>query len=198
MISHQHKALFFHMPKCAGTSIECVLESCGFQKNLEEAFYQNQHSVSLFDQSKKQYADYIDSYYKFCFVRNPWDRMVSVWKKHALPLAESGRFPNINDFNAFIRKYPLPNKNILWHASSQFHQLKDPSFYNFIGRYENIEEDLFRALDAIGIINNISIPKLNQSSHSHYSNYYNEDSVKKVQEICKKEIDYFGYKFAYS
>jgi hypothetical protein len=197
MISHKHKALFFHMPKCGGTSIEHVLGSCGFQKSPREAFYQNQHSVSLFDQAKKEYADHIDDYYKFCFVRNPWDRMVSVWKKHALPFSESGRFPNINDFNTFIRKYPLPQKNILWHARSQFFQLKNPSFYNFIGRYENIEEHLFFVLDSIGATNNISLPKLNQSSHNHYSNYYNEYSVKKVGEMYKEEIDYFGYQFIY-
>lgn len=65
---------------------------------------------------------------------------------------------------------------------------------DFIGRVENIEEDLKKCFDIIGIKTN-KIPHINKTKHNNYRQYYNETTQKIVKEIYKKDIDFFNYKF---
>ena len=64
MISHKHKFIFTHIPKTGGTSITRALNPNAGIKNkpLKE--------MPLKDK---------EDYFKFTFVRNPWDRAVSMF-----------------------------------------------------------------------------------------------------------------------
>lgn len=66
MICHKHKFVFVHIPKCAGVSIYHV-----FQTERKD-----QHHKRLCDLCAETRST-TKNYFKFCFVRNPWDRMVS-------------------------------------------------------------------------------------------------------------------------
>ena len=90
MISHKHKCIFIHIPKCAGTSVEVN--------------FSNKHSnhcpVAVF---ARKYPRKFKNYFKFSFVRNPFDRLVSVYayyvnggnkSKHDEPIAHEYRKVN--------------------------------------------------------------------------------------------------------
>jgi len=87
--------LFLHIPKTAGTSIiECLPRG---QCSIENFFENNKNNSDLLScgygaprhhYTLEQYGniglDGIDELYKFTFVRNPWDRVVSIfhdWQK---------------------------------------------------------------------------------------------------------------------
>ncbi len=66
MISHEFKCIFIHIPKTAGSSIEVFFEE----------YPRTQHVLAT--ECLKEYGgkDW-NRYYKFAFVRNPWDRVLS-------------------------------------------------------------------------------------------------------------------------
>jgi hypothetical protein len=84
MISHKHKFIFVHIPKNAGSSINhelkglCELTSSVLKrksKDIPLAYGKHANDNHMRRLLKNEYGNY----YKFCVVRNPWDRMVSIY-----------------------------------------------------------------------------------------------------------------------
>jgi len=80
-ISDKYKLIFFHYPKCAGKSVVKALDIKTSDKtNIESRIRQ---TVALgFDYwywNQKIYPDKWNNYIKFTIVRNPWDRLVSLY-----------------------------------------------------------------------------------------------------------------------
>ena len=97
MISHIHKAVFIHVPKTAGMSMRTYFR----KKKFEPAEYHSpdgtnddQTGVYINGTSwriQRNYTDVWDRYFKFAFVRNPWERCVSqyIWR-----IKKGGNFVN--------------------------------------------------------------------------------------------------------
>ena len=66
MINHEHKCIFIHINKCGGCSVDQFFTG-SFQGHLKALEY------------KKSYPNDFNNYFKFTFVRNPWDRVVSAY-----------------------------------------------------------------------------------------------------------------------
>jgi hypothetical protein len=65
---------------------------------------------------------------------------------------------------------------------------------NFIGKFENMENDLTKALNNIDIhnINHVSFKK-NSKKHDNYKKYYDQYTLEKVNIIIKEDLDNFDY-----
>lgn len=104
--------LFIWLPKVAGTSIFKVLEKYGCQKLKRKCLYENFENkgwvtfshVSVLKLLKRKYVDkkFFDSAFKFAFVRNPWDRMVSLYHYRG--------YDNIMSFEDFVYLIKLKQK----------------------------------------------------------------------------------------
>ena len=93
MISHHHQAIYIHIPKCAGQSVEMAfLKSLGldWERRAPLLLHSNDQPLigpkRLAHLTAKQYrqAMYVteqqfDTYYKFATVRNPYSRAVSLF-----------------------------------------------------------------------------------------------------------------------
>ena len=80
-ISDKYKLIFFHLPKCAGKSVVNALDITNSDKtNLVSGLMQ---TIGLgFDYwywNQKIYPEKWNTHIKFTIVRNPWDRMVSLY-----------------------------------------------------------------------------------------------------------------------
>ena len=128
------------------------------------------------------------SYFKFAFDRNPWDRQVSWYlyktkTKRARPSFE--RFMT-DRRRAFVSNYAI-------------YTLDGSLAVDFVGRYENLEIDLSRALAAFGIRHTLEVPRTNITPHRDstrdYRSYYSNYTEALVSDWYAAEIALLGYAF---
>jgi hypothetical protein len=137
-------------------------------------------------------AEVWKNYYKFGFVRNPWDWQVSMY--HFMR-TQKNHFQHelvscFDDFEEYLE----------WRVSSDLNRqidfFKDPSgrvAMDFIGKLENIKKDFSIICDAVGITCEISF--VNKTNHRHYKEHYNERSRKLIADHFIEDIDTFEYCF---
>ena len=215
-INHDLKAIFIHIHKTGGTTIAMNLKKYyGF-----ETYYLRRpdHQKFCLDKKKKKYINYEnrvhgvinyfktsphlnkkmnmnyekwDTYYKFCFIRNPYDRIVSAWN-------------HVNRFNIpfknFLNLKDLCNDVEYMHMfMPQYRSMineKANNYINFIGHFENLNEDFDKILNILGVKNIIHNKnnKLNVRKHKHYYEYYDQEALDKVNILMKEDFDNLDYK----
>jgi len=175
MINHEYKVLFIHVIKTGGVSIATAL-------NMEQK--QNHSRASKI---KKEVGESVWNYYcKFSFVRNPFDKIVSQYHYNR---SEFG-FQN-STFKEYVKAWNAGKKIS---AYPQYQRFYINEKLDFIGRFENLQEDFDTLCDKIGVPHQ-KLPHENKTNHKHYTEYYDDETREIVAEKYAKDIEYFGYKF---
>jgi hypothetical protein len=196
-INHDKKYIFIRTAKTASTSILAYLSTFNDYSPFEVKYpYDQKHIPSIF--IKNNFPDYFNNYYKFAFIRNPWSRMVSTWKMNMV------YHRNTPDFKKYIKSIPtfewMPDKGNHEKTPREVWLHKYSSMYeftrgcNFIGKFENLQQDFNIVCDKIGIPKQ-QLRHENKTIHKHYSEYYDEETKQIVAEKYAKDIEYFNYKF---
>lgn len=206
IISHKYKFIFIAVPKTGTTSIRNFLQPyCDIFPNLDLKSPQYVHTnIKTLKQRFKNKNWNFDEYFKFGFVRNPWDRVVSEYhykinyadrenlnKPYYKPfMSQCKLIKKINNFNKAV------TLNLLNGANQSSYMLDDnqKNLMNFIGKFENLNEDFKFICKKIGVEEN-NLPHENKSIHRHYKEYYNQESIQFIQEKFKQDIETFDYKF---
>lgn len=128
-----------------------------------------------------------DSYYKFSFERNPWDRQVS-WYYYKTK-SKTPR-PSFDAFNADKARAYVENFDL--------YSIDGEVCMDAIGTYENLEEDFEKIMLNIGLAGKVALPRTNVStgpSDVDYRSYYTDASRQMIAEWYAREIALFGYEF---
>ena len=180
MISHQHKCIFIHINKTGGTSISKAL---GGGKGAK-------HASAI--RHRVLFPEKFENYFKFTFVRNPWDKILS---QYFFRVKDKGRLRALGrsevSFKEFVKK-PFPGIHRV-----QLDLLSDDSgkiLVDFIGRFENIQDDFNVVCDRVGQKPK-KLPHVFRTHHKPYWEYYDEESMSLIAKKYKKDIEYFGYEF---
>ena len=132
--------------------------------------------------------DIWNSYFKFAFERNPWDRQVSYY------YYKTRSKKNRPSFNAYMR-----NRKKAFIENFSLYTIEDKIAVDFLGRYENLAEDFQAALQHIGITTQIELPNANISTNrdklNGYQSYYDANLTKLIEDWYAPEIGALNYKF---
>jgi len=159
----------------------------GFRPRNFKGF--NQHKAA--SKIKEKIPNKIwNSYYKFTFERNPFDKMVSwYWDKRWRNQTNE----NFKEFCISCSKNP---KN--FPKGYELYTENDNVLVDFIGKYEKLNEDYSNVCNKLGIPFKELFPRLRSNyrqDSSHYSKYYDSETKKIVENHFSKEIKMFDYSF---
>lgn len=189
MINHKNKFLFIHVPRTGGTSIEAQFE-------YNETKEGNKH-WDLSDWENHLNQKNFENYFKFTFVRNPWDIIISKYFDrgwYSSPI--KGRGGEIGHHSGKTLKYFLEHyKPAIHESGDSLLDYFEPEKMDFIGRFENRTQDLEYICKKIGITINKNTKKRRRSDKKHYTQYYDDETREIVAEKYARDIEYFGYKF---
>ena len=174
-----------HIPKTGGTSFKNALSET-MVKGRD--FYSNHY----YDKTKikeligdKEYDDSI----KVTIVRNPFDRIISLYcfliQRWELILP---------DFNTWVKNVLATTTSI--DIAPCYDWITEDGKYivTDILKFENYENDFKDFLSKY----NLKAGELLQhkkTNHLHYSKYYNEESKKIVYDLYEKDFEQFNYKY---
>ena len=195
ILSSKYNCSFIHIPKSAGTVIRDVLKT--HDQKFKVIF-----GHPTFSEIQAEYD--VSNYYKFTFTRNPWDRFVSAFfylkknDKDEELLNEARKKVSNYSFASFVKELRLEknqlNHDHFLHFRPQIHFLESLDNIDFIGRFENLQEDFNTICDKTGIPRQ-TLPYTNETKHKHYTEYYDDETKQFVAERYAKDIEYFNYKF---
>ena len=132
-------------------------------------------------------------YFKFGFVRNPYDRFVSTC------FFLNRRNPDFTNSAVQFMKRALTverfRRRVL--VRPQFEQLTDEQgdiALDFVGRYENLQADYNTVCDRLQIPA-ADLARKNPSQHQSYASYYDDELRDIVGNFYKEDLRLFGYDF---
>jgi hypothetical protein len=194
IVSASRKFVFAHIPKTGGVSIAAALEP--YADGQAAAHVNTTHeTLPAFLARHPEAKDH----FKFAFVRNPWDRLVSFYffardvLARALPQIQavdgvSGMLRALDADAPWIRDLHIvrPQRDFLRGADGE-------TVADFIGRFERLPEDFAAACRRTGIA--APLQKRNAFAHPAYAQCYDGWSRGFVAERYRQDIEEFDYRF---
>lgn len=213
MISHEKKCIFVEIPKTGSTSVRAVLGSpprphlniCQIKHEMMQSWTRyggrkNRLLAGLYLLLEEQKRARIglrrfESYFKFGFVRNPWDRVVSLYRRReGLQLREKMTF---TEFVSWIRYSSSTSIHATPHVN-QLDWLVDPHgelLVDFVGRFENLAQDWAKIASRLELPARLEHKNRNPMQQKHYTEFYDKRTREIIADRFRVDIEYFGYRF---
>jgi hypothetical protein len=218
LISHLHRFIYLKTMKTAGTSVEiyferfCVDPTVGFeerhrrdqevskwgiigcrQRPIEgQTWY---HHLPAAGVRQLVGPEIWTSYYKFCVIRNPYDKVVSAFWFWLTPKAreelQEADFEVVQSrFAKWVRDAQLPNDRSVFLIDG------NPAVDRFV-RFETLDTDLEGVCKDLALAWTPSALRRYKSGlrlrPEHFSRYYSPATSERVSAAYAWEIQYFGY-----
>ncbi|NTS75356.1 sulfotransferase family 2 domain-containing protein [Catenovulum sp. SM1970] len=182
------KVVFIHIPKNAGTSVKSLLNSVK----------DNIHFDVISTSNELSFDDWLASF-KFCIVRNPYDRAVSSYCYHVKSDYKGDlykRYPNLKSMSFYdylmLRKN---NREFLLMPQVNFITRRDSDVgVNEILRLEQLQGDIKKLSKILGV--ELDLHHLNASPRTKdYKTFYTQETFDLVSEIYQEDLSRFNYSF---
>ena len=210
MISYELKCIFIHIPKCGGSSIERTLWPRPEDRNEANLYwgfiskYRNKYQTGglqhlLASQVREEVgATIFETFYKFAFVRNPWDRVVSqfAYMQQRPDLMDYIGMSPGTEFKAYLELIQQ-KEHVQWMPQHKFLLDEDGTLLvDQIGRLESFETDFLSILAKLQLKESAQLSHDNRSERQPITEYYNDcETVEIVADIYSEDIKLLGYCF---
>lgn len=185
-VSNESRFVWFRVAKVGTRTIYHELGEAGVRFDVDASFVP--YSPSAFE-----------DHFKFAFVRNPWDRLVSCWHDKVLRdnyfRFDETTWEKMKDFESFLEFVScldIESCDRHLRAQSQLIALDD---LDHLGRLETFRHDLDQIFAILGIEGSRSEPRNVSSQRDHYRDYYTEETSREVGRIYRRDIQIFGYEY---
>lgn len=186
MICHHRKLTFIHVPKNAGNAIA---------KWLGEAHSPDHRPwFEYAEESPKLWEEYTS----FAIIRNPWDRLVSLYRWWSKYQSKAYHLWRITSFPELIEDCELgfPYGNSFerprnhWRQQAYLISRRGELRVDRLLRFEQLAEDweAFMGPDPLPVVNRLSDGR-------HYSAWYNDAWVEIVRRAYEDDVRLGGYEF---
>jgi len=135
------------------------------------------------------------TYTKFCFIRNPYTRTYSGWKHVNIILSLYSDFYNYISKNRYLVSN-IEYAHVFMNQKTHIQDENGECGVNIIGKFENLEDDFKNILKQIGFTDIIHKPKMVNVSNIDGSDILELDikTIRKLNQICKEDLNTFHYK----
>lgn len=204
IISHKHRFIFFAVPRTATHAVRQALRPCLDADDWEQQALFSKQSIPVpgiaaighghvsFQQLRACLPAQIwSSYFKFGFVRNPFDRFVSTC--FFLNRRNRGFAGSEVEFMRRAIGRERFRQRVL--AIPQYRLLMDENdtlMMDYVGRYETLQESFDEICRQIGITPP-ELSRKNESRHRDYACYYDVTMQQAVADCYRKDFELFGY-----
>jgi hypothetical protein len=208
VINDRRQFIFVHVPKTAGTSMMSALAKLPGNnrrwlantkhETLAAFFAQWRQRQTLWDRLRRRSPE---TYRTFAFVRNPWDRLSSLYRymKEYRPIEQADR---VRSFAEFVDLAADGVEWIVnWHTmrlQTDFFTLADEAGgrtmrLNFLGHFEHLLEDLAELSRRLGT--RIDLPHENSSTNAKidYRREYTDHMFEVARRLFARDAEFFGY-----
>jgi hypothetical protein len=185
-VGHRPRFVWYRVAKVGTRSFLDILDGAGVQFELRHP-----HRLYYLPGAYR-------SYFRFVFVRNPWDRLVSCWHNKVV---DSNYFEftpatraEMQDFGRFVdhvSHLDLSTCNAHLRLQSR---LMDLTEIDFLGRFENFENDVGELLDRLGLVGRMSQRNRSMRRADH-TGCCSADLRDRVAQLYARDIRIFGYEF---
>lgn len=193
----RHQAIFIHVPKTAGSSVH---RAFGTTTSRHAPFSR----YAAYDPVRTARC------FKFCFVRNPWDRLLSAFSYlrycKANPASQDWRWSHkhlspYRKFEDFVRALTNPVVRFVVmsypHFIPQYFWITVPGNpglqMDLVGRFETLDADFSSIAERLGL--DASLHQLRVSRHGPYQELYSPEMRDIVGRLYARDISMFGYHF---
>jgi hypothetical protein len=205
-------AVYFYVPKAACSTLKKV---CADNLNLVPEgsdFAETVHQLEFPHVKKYKVRTECTGYYKFAFVRNPWDRLLACYRDKITDAA--GQYQNHeNRFTAYLKRMgryspdmtfedfvqivsEIPDDRAEGHFRSQVTLLSDRHGllpFDTVGRFETLSEDFEAIRKRIGLKD--SLPHLRRTGSRNYRDSYSVKMRETVRKRYENDLAIFPYEF---
>lgn len=199
IVDHNHRYICISVPKTGSISLQATL---GYIHDVPEPDLYHQGIASVL----KNHPNCAD-YFKFAMVRNPWDRLVSLYfdftkkriyqysalVRHDKPLLSE--FVNFEDLCLRITESPWKD-NVFFKSQTKQLSMDGKMVMDFVGRFENLQSDFRTICEKIGIAPP-PLERMNTGVYekASYRQYYSDAAREAVAALYHDDIEGFGYEF---
>jgi len=209
LVSYDKQFLFIHIPKTAGTSITNSLDAhashpellwenrllakVGIRVNQVGPWQRKRFRghCSASDIQRHLPASVYQQLFKFAFVRNPWDLLVSLY--NFIPTRMNHRYQKRVAEMSFAQFVDEWTRRPEIHQATRVCDRQGKLLVDFVGYFENISQDFATVCNRIGVKSLLS--KENRSKHSDYREHYTDELRQMVADRLSEDVEFFGYDF---
>jgi len=206
IISYYSRFIFFAVPKTGTQSIRYALRAYLHDNDWEQC--------SLFEKKSfpvKEFADlghghlsyqqlashfipqHLDTFFKFAFVRNPYDRFVSTCYFINRTNLRMKQCP-LDTMKSIIQKPELMKRVLFLPQYSFLCDNQENIMMDYIGRLEYFEKHCSTICQNINI-KTFKIPRLNNYSIPKYHEIFDTELKELIGQFYSKDFKLFGYDF---